>query len=143
MVLTDGSGVPITGMTASAGLSEVRLALPTVDSFAVPVRPLHPIKHVRKIIADKGYDAAWLRAAFRERHITPYIPKRRKPGEKEEPKYNKRIKDQYTTRWVVERTIAWLGWNRRLLVRWERKHTTYQAFFNIACLMICLREVLK
>ena len=35
-------------------------------------------------------------------------------------------------RWVVERTFAWLGNFRRLLVRHERHLSTFRAFFVIA-----------
>jgi transposase len=41
---------------------------------------------------------------------------------------------RYKRRWIVERTNAWLGQFRRLLVRHEHLLTTYQAFFYLACL---------
>jgi transposase len=41
----------------------------------------------------------------------------------------------------VERTFAWLGNFRRLVVRWERKINMYQAFFHVACLLITLRQL--
>ncbi|MGH9779907.1 MAG: transposase, partial [Candidatus Acidiferrales bacterium] len=50
---------------------------------------------------------------------------------------------RYRRRWIVERTIAWLGNYRRLTTRWYRSLTIYQAFFHIACFMIVLRRVLK
>jgi transposase len=43
----------------------------------------------------------------------------------------------------VERTFAWLGNYRRLLVRYERSLVVYEGFFTIACIMICLRKLLK
>jgi hypothetical protein len=46
-------------------------------------------------------------------------------------------------RWTVERTIAWLGNFRRLVVRYDRSLTIYQGFFHIACFMIVLRRVLN
>lgn len=143
MVLVGGSGIPLAGLVASAQESEYNLALPTVDGVSVPTRPQHDKKRPKELTADRGYDAKWLRKALRKRGITPYIPKRKKPGSSEEPTYNTTIKPKYRKRWVVERTFAWLGWNRRLTVRWDRYQTMYQAFFNVACLMICLREVLK
>jgi transposase len=44
-------------------------------------------------------------------------------------------------RWVVERTFAWLGGFRRLVVRWERKAQIYLAFLLIACILILLRAI--
>jgi transposase len=50
---------------------------------------------------------------------------------------------RYKKRWIVERSIAWLGNFRRLVVRPDRSLTIYQAFIRIARLMIVLRTVLK
>jgi transposase len=50
---------------------------------------------------------------------------------------------RYKKRWIVERSIAWLGNFRRLVVRYDRSLTIYQAFIYIACFMITLRRVLK
>src|SRR5207245_7949129 len=47
---------------------------------------------------------------------------------------------RYKRRWIVERTIGWLGNFRRLVVRYDRSLTIYQAFFHIACSMIVLRR---
>jgi transposase len=41
----------------------------------------------------------------------------------------------------VERTFAWLGNFRRLVVRYERSLTIYNAFFHLACLIITLRHL--
>jgi transposase len=49
----------------------------------------------------------------------------------------------YQRRWKVERTIAWVGNFRPLVVRYEPLLTIYRGFFHIACFMIALRSVLK
>src|SRR2546430_6282937 len=46
----------------------------------------------------------------------------------------------YKRRWIVERTFAWLGNFRHLVVRYDRSLTIYRAFFQIACFMIVLRR---
>ena len=46
-------------------------------------------------------------------------------------------------RWVVERTIGWLGNYWRLVVRYDRSLQIYRAFFHIACFMIVLRRVVQ
>ncbi len=43
--------------------------------------------------------------------------------------------------WKIERTFAWLGNFRRLVVRWDRLITVYRAFFHLACLVITLRQL--
>jgi transposase len=42
-------------------------------------------------------------------------------------------------RWLVERTHAWLNRFRRLLVRWARKVSNYEAVLHFACALFCLR----
>lgn len=46
-------------------------------------------------------------------------------------------------RWVVEACLAWLMNNRRLVRRYERKAEHFQAFADLACLLICYRRWLK
>ena len=47
----------------------------------------------------------------------------------------------YAERWTVERTFAWLGNYRRLLVRFERHLSTFRAFFIIAFVLVLLRHL--
>ena len=143
MLAVDGTGIPLTFVTESANISEFKLALKTIDSISVSTRPLHPKTRPDCLVADKGYDAQWLRTALRKRTITPYIPKRRKQGEQEEPPYNETIKEMYATRWIVERTNAWLQNYRRIAIRWDRFADSYEAFIELACILICLRRVMR
>lgn len=143
MLAVDGSGIPLNLLTEAANISEYQLALETIDGISVATRPLHPKKRPDVLVADKGYDAGWLRKALSQRTIRPYIPKRRKKGEQEEPSYNNTIQQFYATRWIVERTNAWLQNYRRITVRWDRFADSYEAFIELACILICLRRVLR
>jgi transposase len=40
-------------------------------------------------------------------------------------------------RWVVERTLAWLGKYRRLTIRYERRADIHEAFLHLGCALIC------
>lgn len=44
-------------------------------------------------------------------------------------------------RWVVERTLAWLGQFRRLTIRYERRDDIHEAFLSLGCALICFRSV--
>ena len=46
---------------------------------------------------------------------------------------------RYRKRWKIERTLAWLGNYRRLVVRYDRHLCMYRAFFHLACALITLR----
>ena len=50
---------------------------------------------------------------------------------------------RYRRRWIVERTIGWLGNFRRLTVRYDRLLVTYGGFFHLACALLVLKRVLK
>jgi transposase len=47
------------------------------------------------------------------------------------------------TRWVVERTIAWLHWFRRLMIRCERLPGIDEAVLTIRRSLICRRHLLQ
>ncbi|HEX2184815.1 MAG TPA: IS5/IS1182 family transposase, partial [Chloroflexota bacterium] len=40
-------------------------------------------------------------------------------------------------RWKVERSLAWLLANRRLIVRYQRRAGILTAFLQLACALIC------
>ncbi len=40
----------------------------------------------------------------------------------------------------MERSFAWLGNFRRLLIRWEHIFGVYRSFFRVAVLLICPRR---
>lgn len=138
MLVTDGEGIPLGAMVESAQKSEVKLAEATLATVRVP-RPVgRPRTRPRQVVADKGYDSEALRRRLRERGIRPCIPRRRNATPRPGPKPDV---SAYRDRWHVERTFAWLGNFRRLVVRWERSVHTYLAFLLIACLILVLRVI--
>lgn len=93
------------------------------------------------MVGDKGYDSDPLREQLAKRGIeliAPHRENRSKP-----PTQDGRSLRRYKRRWTIERTFAWLGSFRRLVVRWDRSLVIYGAFFHIACFMIVLRRVLQ
>jgi transposase len=93
------------------------------------------------VIADKAYDSDPLRKRLRQRGIELIVPhrwNRKKPATQDG-----RALRRYARRWIIERTNAWLGNFRRLVVRYDRSLTIYGAFFHIACFMIVLRRVVQ
>ena len=93
---------------------------------------------VHRLIADKGYDSDPLRERLYEKGIELICPYR--INKRNKPYQDGRKLRRYKRRWKVERTFAWLGNNRRLVVRWDRDIIIYNAFFHIACLLIALRR---
>jgi transposase len=92
-----------------------------------------------RVIADRAYDSDPLRQRLHKRGIiliSPHRKNRRKPSLNDG-----RSLRRYRKRWKVERTFAWLGNFRRLLVRHDRYIEIYEAFFHLACLIITLRHL--
>jgi transposase len=139
MMIVDGNGVPLATHICSAQPAEVTLALTVVDKIRVETAT-KPKTRAKKLVADRGYDAKWLREALRKRSMQPKIPYKRRRDQDRARKMTTQLKKEYAKRWKVERTFAWLGNYRRLLVRWEHHLTLYTAFFTFACILICLKR---
>ena len=143
MVVVDGRGLPLGNYLHSASPAEVKLAETTLATIRVG-RSHHsgrPRQKPMRVIADKAYDSDPLRERLRQRGIElicPHKKNRVRPATQDG-----RVLRRYQRRWIVERTNAWLGNFRRLVVRYDRSLTIYGAFFHIACFMIVLRRVVQ
>lgn len=77
-----------------------------------------PLRKPALVQGDRAYDSQAHRARLQARGIRPQLARRRTPHGS----------GLGRTRWVVERTLAWLHRFRRLSVRYERRdcvHTTF------------------
>src|SRR6202521_6265580 len=143
MVVVDGQGLPLGDHLHSASPAEVRLAEETLASIRVGRRHRagRPRQKPVRVIADTAYDSDPLRKRLQRRGIElicPHKKNRVRPATQDG-----RALRRYRRRWIVERTNAWLGNFRRLVVRYDRSLTIYGAFFHIACFMIVLRRVVQ
>jgi transposase len=143
MVVVDGAGTPLGAHLDAASPAEVTLLERTLATIAVPRahRPGRPRQRPERLIADRAYDSNPLRARLAARGIEPIIPRRR--NNPHATHQDGRKLRRYRHRWIVERTFAWLGAFRRLVVRYERLLVTYSGFFHLACALLALRRVLK
>ncbi len=145
MLATDANGLPLGLLTISAGVGEVRMADATLATITVPQKKGKPKSRPRQLIADKGYDSRAFRRLLHQRGIRPCIPPKRRPANWK-PRQGRPVKpytEEYRHRWPVERTFAWLGHQRRLLVRHEHKAENFHAFSTIACIRIALNVLLR
>jgi transposase len=131
MVVVDGEGIPLGSQLASASPAEVTLCESTLGCIKVGARkPL-------RVVADRAYDSDPLRKRLLEKGMLLISPHRKN---RSKPAFNDgRWLRRYRKRWKIERTFAWLGNFRRLVVRYEYRLLMYQAFFHLACLLITLR----
>lgn len=140
MLVVDGQGIPIGLHLASAQKAEVTLAEHALDTVRVPQERGRPRTRPARLVADRAYDSAAFRAALRRRGIKMCIPPKCRP-KTWRPKRGRPVvarREDYARRWTVERTFAWLGNYRRLLIRWERLLAVYQGFMIFAVLLMCV-----
>lgn len=139
LLVTDGQGLPLGAVVASAQQAEVKLAEATLATVQVPrLGGGRPRQRPTTLVADRGYDSDPLRQRLRRRGIRPCIPFRRNRRPRRGRKPDLRA---YRHRWHVERTFAWLGNYRRLLVRHERLAGVYHGFLLFAFILICLGRI--
>jgi transposase len=142
MLVVDGHGLPVGFHLESANTAEVKLAAPTLDTIRVARPRGRPKRRPQKLVADRGYDSSAFREALRRRSIAMCIPPKRRPATWR-PKRGRPVvarKAEYRLRYTVERSFAWLGNFRRLLIRWERLIEVYRSFFTVAVMLVCVRR---
>lgn len=140
MVVVDGEGVPLACHLDSANKAEVNLIEETLDNIdVIEAEDADAPPQPERLILDRGYDSDPLRERLAGRGIEMICP-HRKNRVKPKTQDGRKLR-RYKRRWKVERTFAWLGNFRRLVVRYERHLRMYRAFFHVACLLITLRQL--
>jgi transposase len=131
-LLVDAQGSPVNVILTKANRHDVTQLIPLLDGV-VPIKGKRgrPLTKPKCVQADRAYDSAKHRKALQDRGIRHQLAKRRTAHGSNLGK----------TRWVVERTIAWLHQFRRLRVRYERLPSIHEAFLRIACALICWRTL--
>lgn len=142
MLVVDGNGLPLGFHLDSANKAEVNVAEQTLDTIRVARPRGRPKCRPQKLVADRGYDSSAFREALRRRGIGMCIPPKRRPAtwraKRGRPVMARKV--DYRQRYTVERSFAWLGNFRRLLIRWESFFALYRSFFAVAVMLLCVRR---
>ena len=131
ILMVDGNGIPLSTFTLAANHAEVNTVETLVDVRVCNRMPDH-------LLYDKAADADWLRTSLKERGtelVTPHRKSRKRP-----PTQDGRKLRRYRSRWIVERSIAWLHSFRKLIVRQEYHAHLFEGFVQLACLLIILNR---
>lgn len=134
--ITDKDGLPLTLVFSSGNRHDYPLADNAIRRLKVGQTTRPEI-----LLADKGFDGVALRRKLRSRGIKANIPerryhKRRKRGRP--PNYDRELGKQ---RYVIERTNAWLKSFRRVQFRYDYSPASFRAFVLLACVVICVRQL--
>lgn len=134
------SGVPLLLVCTPANVRddvpfvEMLDALPPVKHGPGPGAPRYK---PRAVVGDAAYGHDHIVAQVVERRVLPVLAPRNKAG-------RPRIEHGSglgRVRYVVERSIAWLGNFRRIALCYERTGAAWQAFNELACCVICANKL--
>lgn len=95
---------------------------------------LRDLPAVTSVLADRGYDANWIRELIYQQNSTPVIPPKSK--RRDFIYYSKR---QYKKRNLVERRFNKLKQFRHVATRYDRFASAYLAFAKLASVRLWLR----
>jgi putative transposase len=124
-ILVDTLGLPIASRVEPANMSDRRAG----SRLLAGLGPLFPRIHT--VVADAGHESAKLaRQLMRQDGWKLQIVKRRQRA----------FKITGLT-WIVERSFAWLGRNRRLSKDYEYKVQTSEAMIDIAAIRLMLNRI--
>ena len=115
-------------MLTQANRNDITQLLPLLEAIPpIAGKRGRPLRKPKVIQADRGYDSQPHRDALAQQGIRSQLARRRAAHGSGLGK----------TRWVIERSIAWLHQFRRLRVRYERRPDIHEAFLKLGCAMIC------
>jgi transposase len=129
--VVDARGVPLATWLTAANIHEsvvFEALLEAIEPIRRPGGPGRRRMRPATLHADKAYDIPRCRRYLRQRGIACRIARK---GIDSSERLGR-------SRWVVERTLAWLARFRRLAVRYERRGDIHQAFLDLGCALICL-----
>lgn len=129
-LLVDRSGVPLAIRTAGANASDQTQLVPIVLDFPkIGGKPGRPKQLPDEVVADAGYDNDYARGLLAWLGVETRIRRKKTPHGS----------GLGHTRWVVERTVAWLKGLRRMRVRYDRMKIVQEAWNSLAASVICYR----
>ena len=129
----EGHGVPLSIVVTGANRHDVsQLKAVLEQKIASPIL----VDMQENLSADAGYVGAGPEAEMRSAGYHPHVRPRG-----EERREKRRNPAYRARRWVVEVCHAWLNKFRKLLVRYEKLHSTYLALLHLAAAIIALRKI--
>ena len=133
MLLVDARGVPLSIIVTAANRNDVTELAATLDAIVVPRPPVVP-RHLQHWCADAGFVGRTAHQQMLDRDYTPHVRPRG-------VEHKQRTAGKRARRWVVEVAHSWFTRFRKLLVRYEKLHRSYEALSMLAAAIITLRRI--
>lgn len=127
-MISDAQGIPLLVHTTPANIRDDIPAVEMVESMPPIKQPRgRPRRKPGELIGDRGYGFAWIIQAIVALGIVSLLCPR---GSPHGSGLGKR-------RYVIERTLSWLGNFRRVKLCYEKTGVHFQAFHNLAAGIVC------
>ena len=123
-LLTDAYGNPIDFKLTAGNIHDVTIGLALVE-----------MSDGENIIADKGYDAEYIREAIVAKGSAPHIP-RKSNSSKPNPHFDREL---YRHRHLVENLFAKLKHFRAFATRFDKLTRNYYSVVSLGCVMLWLK----
>lgn len=139
-IITDPDGTPLIMQCTPANVRDDVPFVMMLDSLpAVKMRDSgRPRYKPDAAVGDAGYGFDYIIKQVVERGVRPLLARRGKRGQ---PSVHGSGLGR--VRYVVERTIGWIANFRRIAQCYERTATSWQAFNDLACCVICANKLRK
>jgi transposase len=139
-LVTDGNGTPLTVQVTAGQVSESTQFESVVGRAVACLIARRRKRHrkPKKLAADKGYSAGYIRDWLKARRIKPVIPHK----VNEAARWDRRVKfdrEAYRGRCVVEHCVGWLKEYRRIGTRFEKLAVHFHGMLQLAM----IRKYLK
>lgn len=108
---------------------------PLLEEVSIPLRRGRPRNRPEEVVADKAYDATYIRQGLTKRGIKNMIPQKQlRKGTKRRKKglHSGFNQETYKKRASVEQSIGWIKEWRRVATRYEKLAVSYLAFVKLA-----------
>lgn len=125
---TDGHGIPLGAVTATASSHDSPLLGPTLEVLDA----LGPLPEAITVHLDRGYDSTVTRQLLADRQLAGRIAVKGRPAP-----------IQAGQRWVVERTHAWVNAFNRLQRCYERRRCVVDTYISLAHAIVTLRRLIR
>jgi len=127
-VVTDGTGIPLHVVAAGANRNDAPLLEPTLAGLDKLDRGVEQTT----VHLDRGYDGAPTRALLAEFGLDGVIARKGVPAP-----------IQAGTRWVVERTHAWMNGYGKLRRCTEKRRTVVEFYVFLAAAVVVVRQLIQ
>jgi transposase len=135
-VIADANGIPLVVQTGPANERDEKRALPMLKAIPPIQGPRgRPRRKPKALQGDAGYGFDWVILAVVAMGIVSLL----KPRGKDQPHGSGLGK----TRYVIERTLSWLGNYRRLKICYEKTGLMFQGFHELAACVVCANRLHK